>query len=191
MVLLFGQLRVEGHATVVLPERVSYSAKVDVECSVDHIFRQLHEHRVSALQLLLSHVSWQILVDIVRVDKGTVDKWDRFQNILQRLGEIVRVFQRHVLIKNDVHFAKQFITVVVCLKSLHLLDGLGEAHGEVEEDIPLLCRCSLSAEILYMTRSRGSPTRDYIHREQNTPNGIKPPKLRIRSHSLVLATSNR
>lgn len=78
---------------------------------------------------------------IVLMHESTVDSWYGLQNILQTLTEIMTISQAGVLIEDDVDFNVQFVSSVVGLQALDTLDSLGEAHGQVQQHIALVC-CS-------------------------------------------------
>lgn len=45
--------------------------------------------------------------------------------------------QRHVFVQDDIHLDVELVPRVVRLDALDLLDGLGEAHGQVQQDVTI------------------------------------------------------
>ena len=111
--------------------------------------------------------------------KRPVDRRHAFQHILQALAQVVAVAQTHVLIQHDVDLDVELVARVVGLQTLDGLDGLGEAHGEVEEHVTLVGGGGGAGEVAdVLGRGRG-PVQDDEEREQQAPQGVEPPHARV------------
>lgn len=117
----------------------------------------------------------QVPPRIILMHKGTIDSGYRFQNVLQALSQIVAVSETGVLVEHDVHFDVEFVAGVVGLQALDPLDGLGEAHGEVEEHVALIGRGGCSCQVANVPGRRTGPVDDYVDGEEETAEGVQPP----------------
>lgn len=72
---------------------------------------------------------------------------------------------------------------------MDLLDRLGEAHGEIEEDVPFICGSGGTGEVSNVPCGGEGPVEDNEEGEEETTEGIEPPELRVKSNCLVLAYS--
>lgn len=121
----------------------------------------------------------QIPARIILMDKGAIDNRHALQHILQTLPQIMTVAQTRVLVEYDVDLDVQLVAGVVGLQVLDLSDGLGEAHGEVEEDVALVGRRGGAGEVADMRGAGAGPAGDDEQREEETAEGVEPPDLRV------------
>jgi hypothetical protein len=84
-------------------------------------------------------------------------------------------------IQHNIHLDVQLITGMVRLQALNLLDSLGEAHGEIKEDISLIGGGGEAAQVLDVFGRGGGPVVDDHEREEETAQGIEPPELGVES----------
>ena len=96
---------------------------------------------------LLLHMGWKIPRSIVLMDKRSVNSGHRFQDVLQRLSQVMAVSQAHILVENNIDLNVKFISGMVGLQALYLLDGLCESHSKVEENVSFIGRCCCAGEI--------------------------------------------
>ena len=89
----------------------------------------------------------QVPTGVVHVNERTVYVGDRFNNVLQTLAEIMAVAETCAFVEDDVDFDVELVAAVVSLLALDGLDGLGEAHGEVEQDVALVCRGGCAGQV--------------------------------------------
>lgn len=95
------------------------------------------------LRSVLPHVAGQIPSGVVQVHESSVDIRHRLNDILQALAQVVAVAQTRAFVEHDVDFDVELVAAVVGLETLDGLDGFGEAHGEVKQDVALIGgRCS-------------------------------------------------
>ena len=70
--------------------------------------------------------------------KGPIDHRHTLKHILQALPQVMTIPDRRLLIQDNIDLHIQLVAHVVRLQALDLLDGLSEAHGEVEEHVALV-----------------------------------------------------
>ena len=91
------------------------------------------------------------------------------------------------VLREGTHLDVQLITSVVRLEALDLLDGLGEAHRKIEQDVTLVSGRSRPSEIADMSCGGGGPVYDDVEGEEDTAEGIEPPHFSIVSNLCMLA----
>jgi hypothetical protein len=72
--------------------------------------------------------------------------------------------QTRPFVKDNIDFDIQFVADVVGLQALNMLDGLCEAHGQVQEDISLVRGSGLAGEVADMLVCGVGPVEDDIER---------------------------
>lgn len=55
--------------------------------------------------------------------------------------------QWRIFINDNIDFHIQLVASMVRLNTLNLLDSLGKAHGQVQQNVTLICRCGCAREI--------------------------------------------
>lgn len=68
---------------------------------------------------------------------------------------------------------------MVRLQALDLLDGLGEAHGQVEQNVALVGRGGEARQVLDVLGRRLGPVEDDDHGEEQAAEGVEPPDPRV------------
>lgn len=100
--------------------------------------------------------------------KRPVHGRNTLQHILQTLTQIVTVPQSRVFIQHDIDLDIQLVAGVVRLQTLDGADGLGEAHGEVEEHVALIGGGGGAGEVADVFGRRGGPVEDDVEGEEET-----------------------
>jgi hypothetical protein len=121
----------------------------------------------------------QIPPRIILMDKRAIDNRHALEHVLEALAQIMAVPQIGVLVEHDVDLDVQLVAGVVGLQVLDLGDGLGEAHGEVEEDVALVGRGGGARQVADVRRAGARPIGDDEEREQQAAEGVEPPDLRV------------
>jgi hypothetical protein len=75
------------------------------------------------------------------------------------------VSQGSVLIDYDVNFDVEFVTGMICLETLNPVDWLGESHGHVEQNIPLVSSCARTSQVADVFCGCSRPVDDNVGRE--------------------------
>lgn len=86
------------------------------------------------------------------------------------------------LIYDDVAFDVNFITSMVCLQSLNLLDGLGKTHGQVKQNVTLVGRGSGARQVANVGRTGTAPVYDDKEGKQKAAQRVKPPNFRVEAN---------
>jgi hypothetical protein len=102
----------------------------------------------------------QVISSIIRVHKRPVHDGDTLEDVLQTLGKIVAVAQRGAGVEDDIDLDVELVAGVVGLQALDLADGLGEAHGQVQQHVALVRRGREARQILDMLERRLGPVPD-------------------------------
>lgn len=89
--------------------------------------------------------------------------------------------QTSAFIQDHIHFHIQAITDVVCLQTLDLLDGFGEAHGEVEENVALVGGGGAATEVADVPCGGSGPSDYDVEGEEETTEGVEPPYFEVES----------
>lgn len=103
---------------------------------------------------------------IVQVNERSVDNRYAFKYILQALANIMAISQGHAFIEHNIHLHIKFVTRVVGLATLDTVDCLGEAHGEVEEDVAVFRGGDSPCEVFDVQGAGFGPRVDYVEGEQ-------------------------
>ena len=133
----------------------------------------------------------QIPPRVVLMYKRPVDRGHRLQHVLQRLSQIMTVPQGRVLIEHDVNLHVELVPGMVGLETLDLLDGLCKSHGEVQQHVSLVGRCSCPGKVFDMPRRGPRPVENDKKREQQTAKGIEPPEFCIEPNLIAVSTGRR
>lgn len=119
----------------------------------------------------------QVPPRIILMDKSAIHNRHALQHILQTFPEIVTVPQTGILIEHDIDLDVQLVPGMVRLQVLDLSDGLGEAHGEVEEDVALVGGGGRAGEVADVGGAGAGPVGDDEEGEQQAAEGVEPPDL--------------
>lgn len=87
--------------------------------------------------------------------------------------------QTHVLIQHDIDLHVEFIARVIRLDTLYGLDGLGEAHGEVKEDVAIGGGRGSAGEMADMCCGGQGPIEDDVEGEDEATEGVEPPDVEV------------
>ena len=116
------------------------------------------------------------------MNKGSVHVGDALNDVLQALSKVMRIAKTRFFVENDIHLHIERITSVIRLKALDLFDGVGEAHGQVEQDA-MFVRAGRHAHQILDVQGRGSgPVDDDEKGEQYSTKRIEPPLLGVVSN---------
>lgn len=121
----------------------------------------------------------QIHHGIIGVHERAVDHGHTLQDVLQTLAEIVRIAEAHVLIEHDVDLDVQLVACVVRLQSLDVPDRLGEAHGQVEQDVALVGGRRSAAQVPDVFRTGFAPVEYDVQRQEKAAQGVQPPDASV------------
>jgi hypothetical protein len=124
-------------------------------------------------------VARQIPPRVIQMHKRPVDRGHALEHILQALPQIVAVPQTRALVEHDVDLDVELVSRVVRLQALYLLDGLGEAHGEVEEDVALVGRGGGAGEVADVLVGGHGPGYDDVEGEEDAAEGVEPPDFGV------------
>ena len=111
--------------------------------------------------------------------KRPIDARHALEHVLQTLAQIVAVAQAHALVEHDVDLDVELVANVVGLQALDGADGLGEAHGQVEEDVALVGASDEAGQVPYVLARRTAPVEDDVEGEQEPAEGVEPPDLGV------------
>lgn len=75
----------------------------------------------------------QVVRGIVNMNESAIYDGHSLKEVRNDLAEVVAVLERHVGREDDVDLDEELVSCVICAEVLNLLDGSGEAHGEVED----------------------------------------------------------
>ena len=129
----------------------------------NHLYR--YKYQPVHLIILLLHMTRQIPPGIILMDKRAIHDGHALQHILETLPQIMTIPQTRILIENDIDLDVQLVASVVGLYILDLGDGLGEAHGEVEEDVALVGGGGGAGEVADVRGAGAGPVGDDEQRE--------------------------
>lgn len=87
--------------------------------------------------------------------------------------------QTRVLVQHDVDLDVQLVTSVVRIQALDLLYRLGEAHGEVQQDVALVGAGGGAGELRDVEGASEGPVEDDIAGEENTAEWVEEPDVGV------------
>lgn len=109
---------------------------------------------------LFDNVRGCIVTCVVNMNKSSINNRHRLQEICQDLAEVMTVLERHLGGKHNVSFDKKFVASVVGAQVLDLTDGGGEAHGQVQKQIPLIWLRREAGKVAHMMGGSLTPVED-------------------------------
>lgn len=104
----------------------------------------------------------QIPARIINMHKRAIHIRHALEDILQTLAQIVGISQADVLVDDDVDLDVELVARVVRLEALDLLDGFGEAHGQVQQDVALVGGGGGAGEVADVREGGAGPVYDDV-----------------------------
>ena len=116
------------------------------------------------------------------MDEGAFDGRHALEDVLQALAQVVAVAEGHVLVEDDVDLDVELVAGVIGLQALDFLDGAGEAHGQVQQDVAVGGGRRGARELADVRRRRARPVDHDVQREQQAAEGVEEPDVQVGAH---------
>ena len=121
------------------------------------------------------------------MDKSPIDIGHTLKDILQTLAQIMAIPETDGLIEDDIDLDIEFIAGMVGLQALDVLDGFGEAHGEVEQDVALVGGGGGAGEVADVGHRGAGPVGDDVEGEEEAAEGVEVPDVGVVADCLYIS----
>lgn len=109
------------------------------------------------------------------MNEGAVHDGHALEDVAQTLAQVVAVLEGDAVVEDDVNFDIELVAGMVGLQALDLADGVGEAHGEIEQDVALIRRGAEARQVLDVLQRRLGPVEHDDEGQEQTTQSIHPP----------------